>query len=213
MSVVSKTLHLLRERCGLTLSLVMARPLADDACARHKHDYLAYSVMQERELYEWCEDPALELAPHQVRTALRRRDVCVGVTDAGRPVGYLWYAFGSAPHDGRIRVAFAANARYAYRAFIRPDYRGRGISHEMYARAAATCPRRGRQVGISFILMDNTPSIRAAKRSGWRTVGYAGYLECFGVVLPFRSTGARHSGFSFYTERRNALAAAEVAAG
>jgi GNAT superfamily N-acetyltransferase len=173
----------------------MTRPLDESAQAGAALDY---RLLAEADLARASSDRSLNLDLTAVGAAFARGDACVGAFDAGRLVGYLWYAFAATPHAGRVWVDFPSHARYAYKALLLPEYRGRGLGEEMYACAGAVCPRAGRTAGITYILMDNTASLVAAERAGWRTVGYAGYLNKAGTFLGWNSPGAERAGFRFW---------------
>lgn len=186
----------LRKHFGFHLLRVLTAPLDNLPAVHVEHPQLAYVPMTEREVLAWCEDPAMELEPRQVLASYARGDLCVGVADGGHPVGYVWFAFGSAPHAD-VWVEFDATTRYAYKAFIRASYRGRRISQELYTRAGEICPRRGRTKALVLVYTDNRVSLRASRRAGRRAVGSAGYLKCFGRILPFRTPGAEAFGMRF----------------
>lgn len=165
---------------------------------RPEHPELRYAALTEEQLLGWCKDPELELDEERTKAALRRGDVCIGVLEAGRPVGYVWFAFGNTPHIHGAWVRLTAGTRYLYKAFIRPQYRGRRIGPEMYVRGSALCPRRGRTVGVLAVDLDNMRGLRASRRAGWSQIGLAGFLRIPGRILPFRSPGARRHGFAFF---------------
>ena len=196
-SLASRILGSLQRRLGLYVCHVLVRPWSAPDEAPAKGSDLRYAVLTEARALAWCKDPALELDRRQVRSALRRGDVCIGVTEGGTPVGYVWYAQRTAPHMANLWVQFQPGLAYAYKSFIRPECRGRGIAAELYAQGVALCPKKGTHSGISFISIDNERSLRAALRAGWRCVGYAGYASLFGSLLPFRSPGAARFGFRF----------------
>lgn len=186
----------LRRRFGFHLLRVLIAPLEGLPPVRVEHPGLAYVPMTEGDALSWCEDPEMDLTPRQVAASYARGDLCVGVSEAGRPVGYVWFAFGSAPHAD-VWVEFNDATRYAYKAFIRASYRGRRISQELYTMAGEICPRRGRTQALVIVYTDNAVSLRASRRAGRRAVGWAGYWKCFGRIIPFRTPGAGTSGMRF----------------
>jgi len=185
----------LRRVPGIFLARVMTRPLDEALPGRSE---LEYVVLAEADLAPAYRDRSLHLDPTAVRTAFARGDACVGAFDAGRLVGYLWYSYAATPHAGRVWVDVPAHARYAYKAFLLPEYRGRGLGEEMYTSAGAVCPRAGRSIGITYVLVDNVASTIAAQRAGWRSVGFAGYWEKAGAFCGFRTPGALRAGFRFW---------------
>ncbi len=159
-----------------------------------------YKLCEEAELLEWRSDLELELEPAKIAAAFGRGDGCVGAFLGERLIGYFWYSFSDTPHTVDIWVRIPHCARYAYKALIRRSHRGRGLGQEMYERAGAICPLRGRSIGITFIYVDNLPSIRAAEKAGWRTIGFAGYLGKGRVFVPFRSLAVRCIDFRFFQQ-------------
>jgi ribosomal protein S18 acetylase RimI-like enzyme len=187
----------LRSYLGLHLLRVFMVRLEDGPPLMPLQSGLRYAALTEGELLAWCRDPELELDEQRMRAALRRGDLCVGVSDQGTPVGYVWFAFRSAPHVHDTWVRLPSGARYLYKAFIRPSYRGRGIAPEMYVRASRMCPRRGMSFGVLTVDADNSRGLSTALRSGWNPVGSAGFWLLPPWALPFRSAGARRYGFAF----------------
>jgi GNAT superfamily N-acetyltransferase len=162
------------------------------------HSYLDYAALTEDQVLAWCGDPELELDEGRVRAAYQRGDVCVAAMEAGRLIGYIWFAFDSVPHIQGVWVKFGTAARYSYKSFVRPSYRGRGIAPQMYRRANEICPRRGRTLNVLIVDVDNKPSLSASYAAGRVPVGYAGFFSIMGFVFTFRSAGARRCGFAFY---------------
>lgn len=201
--MLTRVVSFLRRRLGLNLCRLFVRaPPALRGEARAVAGPFEYRLAREAELLEAARDVALEIDAGQVRAAFRSGDLCVGCFEAGRLVGYLWYAFGSAPHGGGLRVEFdSAAERYAYRAFTHPRYRRRGVGEALFSLAGEICPRHGRTLDVCLVYVDNPASLRAVGRAGWRVAGYAGYLQRPGVFFGFRSGGARRLGVRF-TRRR-----------
>ncbi|HEY6822256.1 MAG TPA: hypothetical protein VI321_09565 [Burkholderiales bacterium] len=200
-SFASRILNSLQRRLGVYVCHVLVRPWSEASAAPERNSGLRYAVLADAQVLAWCSDPELELDRRQAASALRRGDVCIGVTQNRFPIGYVWYAYRTAPHTRKLWVEFQRGLGYAYKAFIRPDHRGRGIGGDLYARGGELCPKKGTHSGISFIAVGNSPSMLAAERAGWRRVGYAGYASFFGAMLPFRSAGAKRFGFCFYAPR------------
>ena len=191
----------LRSHLGVHLLKVLAMPLDMVHGNQTAHDYLDYVALTEDEVLAWCSDPELELDEARVRAAYQRGDVCVAALDAGRVIGYMWFAFGPVPHIRGIWVKFGPAARYSYKSFIRPSYRGRGIAPQLYRRANEICPRRGRVLNVLMVDIDNEASLRASYAAGRVPVGYAGFFTLLGLTFTFRSPGARRCGFAFYRPR------------
>lgn len=188
----------LRRTLGVHFYYMLVRPLgARCSVLSTPPSGLAYQVLAEQDLLAGCADRELDLREAGVRGALRIGNICVGALERDRLVAYVWYAFESAAHAEGVRVRVGPRLRYAYKIYVRPDYRGRGIARELLARGAELCPRRGRELGLSFVVPGNTPSLRAFAAAGWRRAGYAGYLKWRGGFRAFGSSGAARLGAGF----------------
>ena len=195
-------MRLLRRYVGLHVLRVLVMPLDGLPPVKAQHPGLRYVPLPESEALAWCDHPDLEMAREEVAAAYARGDLIVGVTERGEPVGYVWFAFGAAPHTNGVWLQVAPDTRYSYRAFIRPSHRGRRIAQELYTRASEICPRRGRTKGLIVIYADNAVSLRASISAGRVPVGYAGYLAWRGRILPFRSPGAIKHGLQLVSPGR-----------
>lgn len=187
----------LHRHVGLAVCRVVARPLRSEP-APAPRPQREYRLLGEAELVRFSRDPELEMTEEFVRAAFQRGDICVGALRNGLLTGYSWFAFDTAPDLDGIWVSFSPQARYGYKSFVRPAFRGAGVMTEMSLYADAICRAKGKTFGIGFIDTHNFASYRAAHRSGGRTVGYAGYLNCLGGTLTFHSPGAKCNGFRFY---------------
>lgn len=189
-------LSLLRRRFGLHYYYLLVQPLAAAPQAAEPSG-LACRILQEPDLLARCADAELDLREPAVRAALAAGDVCVGAFEGERLAGYLWYSFGRAAHVEGVRVEVGPRLRYAYKVHVRPGARGRGIARALLVRGAQLCPRRGRELGVSFVAPDNRPSLRAFAAAGWRRAGYAGYLRSLGLFSAFGSPAAVRLGARF----------------
>ncbi len=192
----------LHRHVGLAICRLMARPLRTEA-APSSRPQREYKLLTEAELVRFSRDPELEMTEELVRAAFKRGDICVGALRNGLLMGYSWFAFGTAPDLDGIWVSFPPQARYGYKSFVRPAFRGGGLMTEMSLYSDEICRAQGKTHGIGFIDTHNFASYRAAHRSGARTVGYAGYLNCLWCTLTFRSRGAKRNGFRFYKRPTN----------
>ena len=189
-------LSLLRRRFGLHYYYLLVQPLAD-APRVPAPSGPACRILEAQDLMADCADPELDMREPAVRAALAAGDVCVGALEHDRLVGYLWYSFGRAAHVEGVRVEVGPRLRYAYKVHVRPGARGRGIARALIVRGAQLCPRRGRDIGVSFVAPDNRPSLHAFAAAGWRRVGYAGYLRSLGLFSAFGSAAAARLGARF----------------
>jgi GNAT superfamily N-acetyltransferase len=187
----------LRRRAGLHFYYVLVRPLQAQRCMPAPLSGVGYRVLEEQDLLAYCGDADMDLRAPAVRAALACGDICVGALEQGRLAGYVWYSFRSAAHVDGVRVQVGPRLRYAYKVHVRPDRRGRGIARELLRRGGDLCPRRGRELGLSFVAPDNVASLRAFAAAGWRRAGYAGYLKWRGRFRAFASAGIARAGAGF----------------
>jgi predicted GNAT family acetyltransferase len=145
--------------------------------------------------------PGLEVDVGKARAGFARGEVCAGVLHGDALVGYAWFARDAAPHIGGIWMDFDREAIYVYRAFVKREFRGRGIAAALYRAADARFMRAGRRYAILCIEVGNRPSFAAAQRSGATLAGSAGYWRAFGRFVALRSRGAANVGFRFFIDR------------
>jgi len=193
---------LLQRYVGLNLYRVLVRPLGRMPAGAPVGG-IRVELLDEAALVAHCADPELELSPASAREAFARGDVCTGVLQGDRLLGYAWFAFAATPESGGIWVDFAPHAIYTYRHFVRPGHRGRRLVSGLLAAADAYAMERGRASCLTLIYTHNKASIRATERSGARTVGYAACLKLFGRLLCWRSAGVRRQQLRFYRPQSN----------
>jgi GNAT superfamily N-acetyltransferase len=194
--MIPRALRRIARRLGIFVYAVMTRPLpAGSATPRPD---IEVRVLSPVETLAACTDPALELAEATVRASIARGESCVGAFDAGKLIGYAWFACEATAHVDGIWMDFDRRAIYIYRALVRPEYRGRGIAPVLYRAADRFFLEKGRDSTIICIDTVNRASVRAAERSGARAVGVAGYIKFRGAFIAFRTPGARRTGFRFY---------------
>ncbi len=142
--------------------------------------------------------PELGLTENFVRNALGKGDVCAAVLVDRQIVSFIWSAFTPThDHDG-VFVDFDNRQRYGYFAFTLPEYRGRHLPRLLYPPRDRYCLARGRSQGIAFVAAGNQSSIRMTSTGGSSRIGYAGYLKCGPLFIPFRSRAVREQGFRFF---------------
>ena len=184
---------------GLQVSRIISRPLfASSLAVDRLNGHISYRLIGRQELLQQSDDRELELSARFIRLACGRGDICVAAFDGSLLVGYQWFAFGATPHVNGIWVDFDPGACYCYKQFVRPSHRGQHIAAGLTTYGGRLCFNRGCGRTVAFIDLDNKSSWHAASRVGNRTIGYAGYLQCFGLCLSFRTPGAIRFGFRFY---------------
>ena len=145
----------------------------------------------------WTEG-VLDLTAAKASAAFARGDVCIGAFDGGCLVAYAWLASQPAPHVDGLWMAFDPRAIYIYRAFVRPEYRGRRIAPALYSFADTVFLSQGKKYAVICVSIYNRASIAAAQRSGALTAGYTAYWSAGSWFVAMHSAGAKRCGFRFY---------------
>jgi GNAT superfamily N-acetyltransferase len=76
----------------------------------------------------------------------------------------------------------ASNEAFYFRAFVIPEFQGRGIYPILgryYMRDVAV--RYGRVNGLTLVSPNNRSSLRSLAKIGWSRIGRAGFIEIFGI--------------------------------
>jgi GNAT superfamily N-acetyltransferase len=196
-------MHQLARRAGVHLFRVFYRELDASAPWQLPPGYELEALTQAEALAQ-CANPELELSESSVRAAYARGGICIGARQRGALVGYVWFAFESAPHLGGIWVRVPPRSIYRYKAFVRPAHRGKGIAPAMYRYADRVFRDRGREAVVNCIATHNFASIAASRASGARTLGHLGYWQLGRHFLSFHSRAVRELGLRFYLASKSA---------
>lgn len=187
----------LQRNLGLHCCAIVANELRPQPAP--VHSIATYARIDEARALSWCGDPELELGAAQISLAFARGDRCIGAFAGTRLVGYMWLAFGPAPHVDGVWVRCSPGDCYAYKFFVRSRYRGQRIIADLHQQADAECLAQGAHRKLYMVDVHNVASLHAARRNGHLTLGYAGFLRCLGNPGGFfRSPGVRRSGFELY---------------
>lgn len=190
-------MHRLARHGGLHVFRVFHRALDPSAPWSLPATY-DIGAMTEDEVLAECRDPALDLSDTSVRAAYARGGQCIGARQRGALVGYVWFAFDTAPHVNGIYVRVPPGTIYRYKAFVRPAHRGNGIAPAMYRYADRVFSERGRGGVVNCIATHNFASIAASMRSGARPLGHLAYWRSACRFLAFHSRAVRQLGLRFY---------------
>ena len=196
----------MRRYLGIHVVRVLQRELgcaalgyaAQRPCARN----IECRVLSEHEALKFANDPQLELTPAWVRNAYAGGGLCLGAIEGGRLVGYTWLAFGVTRYASGVSIRFDDSFRYSYKSFVRPECRGQRIAQALHALADRPDLRRDRSSALNFVDLDNDASRAALERAGSRTLGYAAYAKCFGLVVAVRSPAVKRAGIHLCGPRR-----------
>lgn len=185
---------------------VYVRPIHADAPVPKAPDGLLVRAAHEEELRQAAKDPELDLSEDFVNAALARGDLCTAAFDGARIVAYIWRSFATAPHVDGLWVRFGPGYRYGYKLFTLPAYRGRHLPACMATYLDRYSVERGVTRTIGSIETHNYPSIASELRRGSHRVGWAGYFKLFGRTYPFRTPGAKRSGFALFKDEQSSPA-------
>jgi len=187
----------LRRHLGINVVRVFERELGQAARIESSCPSLECRVLSEAETEAHCGDAELELNQAFIRAAYANGGVCLGAFAEGRMVGYNWLAYSVTLIAEGVCVEFGPVFRYSYKSFVRPAYRGRRIVQALHYLADQPALRAGRTRAMNFVHTDNLSSIASLEHAGSRTVGYAAFVRCFGLVLSLSSAGAKRCGVRF----------------
>jgi hypothetical protein len=159
---------------------------------------ISLRVIPADEVPEVTENPALMLGREFVQGALNRGDLLIGAFDGPRLVSYVWRTFTAAPHTDKLMVMVNKPYCYAYNSFTLPDYRGQRIAPAVHILSDVEMFKRGYSDRAGFVDIANSASLAMGKHMGTAAIGYAGYLEWFGRLIPFRTPAIKSIGFKFF---------------
>jgi len=151
----------------------------------------------ERELLACAKRPELGLSKAFVHDALGKGDVCNAVMRDGEIVSFDWAAFTPTHVVDGVYVEFPQSYRYGYFAFTLPELRGRHLWRAYGRQKMRYCMDRGCTHTISYVAVDNLPSIRSGIAMGRTLIGLAGYLKFGSVFVPFSDRSVRECGLRF----------------
>jgi GNAT superfamily N-acetyltransferase len=184
--------HHAARRAGLHVFQVLGREIGATAV----RPAVACRRLLDAELFPLCGED-LDLSEPGVRAALRRGDACVGAFSGGELAGYVWYAYGPAPHLDGVWICPPPHALYRYKAFVRAAFRGRGIAASLYRAGDALVAKPGRRYVVNCVAVQNAPSIAASRRSGDAPLGVVAYWRAGRRFLALHSPGVDAFGLRF----------------
>lgn len=189
--MLATLMHHAARRAGLHVLGVYGRPLDAQQALPGR---FAVRRLGEDELLALCADPELDLRESFVRMG----HACIGAFAGSELAGYVWFAYGDAPHVDGVRVGVPEHAVYRFKAFVRPAYRGQGIATLLYRAGDRMVARPGRSQVVNCVAVQNASSIAASLRSGDRLLGYLAYWRRGGRFLSQRTPGVAKLGLRFY---------------
>jgi GNAT superfamily N-acetyltransferase len=185
---------------GLHVYRVMVRELAAGD-APISIPGIELRLMKPLELLPYCANAELELDPAALREGHARGEGCIAALRGTQLAGYLWFAFGSAPHTRGTWAEFPAGTAYLFRTYVLPAYRGRGIATALFRRADAAFLPGPCLRALACVELHNYASAAALRSAGFRGDGTLAMLQPRAGqgarLLQWRSSGAARAGFRF----------------
>ena len=200
-------MNVLARHAGTRVFRLFSRPL-DPRREPTRLDGMTLRVLDPHDALAMGQDQELSVAPEMARQAYTLGSLCIGAFHAERLAGYCWLAFSPVPHLDGVWADCDRQAVWTYKSFVRPEYRGRGIAAALYRWADAECLERGRRFSVMCVESHNRPSIRAAQKAHYRSLGLAAYATAGNVLIQTLSRGARRTGVRFFVPQANVARAA-----
>jgi len=173
---------------------IQTRPLYADYVLPEKHaNNFEFKRLTLDDAVLASNDPALGLSEDFVRTAFKRRDICVGAYHKESLVGYTWRSLSCAPITNGLWIRIDKQPqRYGYNALVREAFRGQRLSASITRFYDGHFVDAGIHSDVGYIALHNLPSLVSSYRNGDRTLrGYAGYWKVGNRYWTFRTKGAR----------------------
>ena len=191
---------------GFHIHVVRIRTLEPDPNYPSTPPDIDFRIIQSEELLQASEDLELDLDRNFVRDSIARGDIAFGAFDGPMLVAYIWSASSSssssssssAPHTDKLWVRVDRLYAYAYKSFVRPDYRGQRLGPAIYLFMNSKLCKQGRTHLVSFVSLTNFRNLAVGKHIGTSPIGHAGYIEIFGRSFSFRTRSVKKIGFEFY---------------
>jgi hypothetical protein len=132
-------------------------------------------------------------------------DDCVVADVNGKIVGYEWFSCRPCHREQRYqyRIPIPEDAWYAYDAFIKREYRLRGIWLKFKKYLGELMKESGRRRIITLIDADNTPSLNTHRRFGF-ILSKSVFFVKFGNKRYFRETRTFSAGPAISAHRKSA---------
>ncbi|MEM7097840.1 MAG: GNAT family N-acetyltransferase [Pseudomonadota bacterium] len=161
------------------------------------HADLSLRMASSEELLRSAKDQPRHFDEQFVRQALAKNDVCAAAFKDEEIVGFVWGALQIAPHDKYLNVQVEHPYLYAYKSFVKKEYRGSSLSVDLINTRDLHLQNRGLQHTVMFIETKNKASLNIMHKVGGRPQGYVGFFRWRSFVVTFHSPKARTHKFKF----------------
>ena len=157
-------------------------------------DRYRYGFLDEDALRRHSLDPSNRLGGAFLDKALRKGDSCFAILDGETLASFCWYSDKPAQINEDLELHFHPAWIYMYHGHTRDEYRGQRLFSIGMAKAAEALIQRGFNGVICYVEANNSSSMRALHRVGFRHIGSARVLRVFGRHIIRRDATCREYG-------------------
>lgn len=165
--------RLAQRLCKLQIGHVLSLHLGEVSSAGSPPAGLEYRWLTADDVRVCAADPANDLEASLAPRLENGHDYCFAAFDGPLLVNYSWYALDSIEpeHSLGVGLTFPPDTVYLYKAFTRPNYRGRGVHPAALRHATPFLAQRGISRLLALVEYASWPSLRSHEKLGCRHVG------------------------------------------
>lgn len=165
--------RLLRRLCRAQVGHVLFQDIAALTSISPVDSEFEFRWLTSAEVCAYAADPANDLDAAMAAHLEQSGHYCLAVLKGSVLASYSWYALHSISpeHSLGTGLTFPTDSVYFYKAFTRPEYRGRGLHPAALQYAAAFFKARSISRLIAIVECANWPSLRSHEKLGFRQAG------------------------------------------
>jgi GNAT superfamily N-acetyltransferase len=142
-------------------------------------DRFVFRFLSAADVDSHAQDPLNDLSPAFADRLECGRDLCFAALDGDVLAAYVWLALGSIEADqnrGRqpesgVAMSFGADTAFVYKAYTRPEYRGRSLYPACLGQALLALADRGVSKLLVTADWTNRPALEGCRKAGFRDLG------------------------------------------
>jgi len=146
------------------------------------------------QLMAFAGDPANELTPAFVQSALAKGDRCFGILDGNALAAYGWYSTKPTAMDDSLVLHFDSRYVYMYKGFTHPNYRGQRLHAVGMGMALNVYLAEGSRGIVSYVEAQNLSSLKSCYRLGYLNMGKIFIWEALGQPRIYSDSWCRFYG-------------------